>query len=514
MTIVAGVSGPYEAGDLLAPDADVLALPVSPPVAPPPAQTEPASPGAVVADEVTRAVLAELGVDLDGLAAAERMRGKAGEVTRVQAAPPRQSPKVLLVGVGTGGPGDLRKAGAALGRACRGKALLRTTVLSQAAADGVRAGVEGLILGGWSPQAWGTKNRDDAAPVAQAHLVGADSRAVERGAVHAEATARARDLAVTPSNVKNPKWLAAVAGEVAREHGLDIEIWDVERLLADGFGGLLAVGAGSASPPCLVRLDYRRPPGAKARREGAGKGAPIVLVGKGITFDTGGLSIKPREAMVPMKTDMSGAAAVLAAMAACRRLGVRRHVVGLLPLAENAVSGSSYRPSDVIRHLGGTTTEVTNTDAEGRLVLADALAYATTLRPAAIVDVATLTGAATLGLGRRHAALFATSEHLAAQLEEAAAACGERVWRLPLVEDYRAGLDSDVADLRHIASDNKLGGGAIVAALFLREFTAGLAWAHLDIAGPARSDGVEHEVPKGATGFGARLLLRWLETLR
>jgi leucyl aminopeptidase len=241
----------------------------------------------------------------------------------------------------------------------------------------------------------------------------------------------------------------------------------------------------------------------------------VVLIGKGVTFDTGGLSIKPREAMVPMKTDMSGAAVVLSVLAACRAIGVRRRVIGLLPLAENAFGAASYRPGDVVAHFGGLTSEVINTDAEGRMLLADALAFAhARLDPAVVVDVATLTGAATLGLGKRHAALYATDDALAAALERASVASGERVWRMPLVEDYRPSLDSEIADLRHVSIDGRIGGGSIVAALFLREFTGGRRWAHLDIAGPGRAERDENEVTKGATGFGARLLLRWLETLR
>jgi leucyl aminopeptidase len=239
-----------------------------------------------------------------------------------------------------------------------------------------------------------------------------------------------------------------------------------------------------------------------------------VLVGKGITFDTGGLAIKPREAMVPMRTDMSGAGAVLAALAACGAAGVRRRVVGLLPLAENAVGAASYRPGDVVRQYGGRTTEVVNTDAEGRVVLADAMAWADAhLDPEVVVDVATLTGAASLGLGRRHAALYSPDDDLAAALAAAAAASGEQAWRMPLVEDYRTAIDSTVADVRQAVTAPGFGAGSITAALFLREFAGGRRWAHLDIAGPARSDKDEHEVPKGATGYGARLLLRWLEGL-
>jgi leucyl aminopeptidase len=310
--------------------------------------------------------------------------------------------------------------------------------------------------------------------------------------------------------------MAGVARQVAQDAGLDVEVWDEQRLAAEGFGGLLAVGGGSASPPRFVRLEHR-PDGAGA--EGAGpehtqSQRPVVLVGKGITFDTGGLAIKPREAMLPMRTDMSGAGAVLAVLAACRAAGVRRRVVGLLPLAENAVGAASYRPGDVVRQYGGRTTEVVNTDAEGRVVLADAMAWAGEhLDPELVVDVATLTGAASLGLGRRHAALYSPDDDLAADLAAAGRAAGEQAWRMPLVEDYRAAIDSAVADVRQSVTAPGFGAGSITAALFLREFAGGRRWAHLDIAGPARSDREEHEVPKGPTGFGARLLLRWLEQL-
>jgi leucyl aminopeptidase len=240
----------------------------------------------------------------------------------------------------------------------------------------------------------------------------------------------------------------------------------------------------------------------------------MVLVGKGITFDTGGLAIKPREAMLPMRTDMSGAGAVLAVLASCRAAGIRRRVVGLLPLAENAVGAASYRPGDVVRQYGGRTTEVVNTDAEGRVVLADAMAWACEhLDPEVVVDVATLTGAASLGLGRRHAALYSPDDDLAAALAAAGQASGEQAWRMPLVEDYRPAIESSVADVRQAVTTPGFGAGSITAALFLREFAAGRRWAHLDIAGPARSDREEHEVPKGPTGYGARLLLRWLEQL-
>jgi leucyl aminopeptidase len=462
----------------------------------------------LVPGDLAAAVAERLGVDLAAVLAAEKATGRAGEVTRVPLLPGDDRPaRVLLVGIGNGRPEDLRRAGASVARAGRGRNTVLTDLGAGAGNDAVRAAVEGLLLGGWTPSATGTKDRSDAAPPREVLLDPAlPPDAVRLGRLHADATLLARRLAVTPSDVKDPAWVAAQAAGAAMAAGLDVEVWDEERLAAEGFGGVLSVAAGSAAPPRFVRLEYRP--------EGCADAAPVVLVGKGITFDTGGLAVKPREGMVPMKTDMSGAAAVLAAVVACPAAGVRRRVVGLLALAENALGARSYRPGDVVRHYGGRTTEVVNTDAEGRLVLADAMAWAQArLDPAVVVDVATLTGAASLGLGRRHAALYSTDDGLAAELADAAAASGERAWRMPLVEDYRPAVDSGVADLRQAVTESGYGAGSITAALFLREFAGGRPWAHLDIAGPARSDKEEHELPKGATGFGARLLLRWLESL-
>ena len=464
------------------------------------------------------------GFDPAAVVAAEKVTGRAGEVVRVPVQAPGGLPRrVLLVGVGAGTPGDLRRAGAGLARAVRGRDLVLVSLADGAGADAVRALVEGVQLAGYTLPAVGTKSRDDSLAARRVVLLGrVPADAVEAGLVHAEATVTARDLAATPSDTKNPAWTAGRAAEAAERAGLRVQVWDEADLARDGFGGLLAVGRGSATPPRLVRLDYRpeAPAGAVGRRAGtagpagaAGPVGPVVLVGKGITFDTGGLSVKPRESMVPMKTDMTGAAVVLATLAACARAGVRRPVTGLLALAENALGGASYRPGDVVRMYGGRTVEVSNTDAEGRMVLGDALAYAdAVLDPDVVVDVATLTGAATLGLGRRHAALFTDDDRLAGALAEAGSASGENVWRMPLVAEYRPVLDSPVADLRHVAGPG-VGAGAVVAALFLREFTGGRRWAHLDIAGTARADKDEHEVTRGPTGFGARLLLHWLQSL-
>ena len=463
-----------------------------------------------VPDATARLAAERYGFDLATVLKAERIAGRAGEVVRVPVQAPAGLPgRLLLAGTGAGAPRDLRRAGAAVARAVRGRDRVLVSLADGAAPDAVRAFVEGLQLGGYGLPAVGTRRRVDSAAARRVELLGrVTSAPVTAGERHARATATVRDLAATPSDVKSPAWLAAVAVRAAAEAGLSVQVWDERALEADGFGGLLAVGGGSATPPRFVRLDYDPPAGRRARGR-------VVLVGKGITYDTGGLSIKPREAMVPMKTDMAGAAAVLATLAACAGSGVRRPVTGLLAIAENAVGASSYRPSDVVRHYGGRTVEVTNTDAEGRMVLADALAYADAeLDPDVVVDIATLTGAATLGLGRRHAALFTEDDRLAAALEAAGTAAGELVWRMPLVAEYRKVLDSSVADLRHVTSTPAVGAGAVVAALFLREFAGGRRWAHLDIAGTARSDKDEHEITRGPTGYGTRLLLRWLETLR
>jgi leucyl aminopeptidase len=444
-----------------------------------------------------------LDIDLLRMAVREKAKGEPGEVVAVpvlaEAIPVQQ---VLLAGVGDSASTALRRAGAALARKVRGRSVLATTVAAAANDDGVAAFVEGLVLGSYS---FTRKSNDKRpAPLGEAVLVGSDvPGALHRASTVARAAATARDLTNTPSNEKSPDWLAREAVRLGDNAGLSVTVRDEATLRAEGWNGVLAVGMGSDRPPRVVELSYTP--------STASSGPHVVLVGKGITYDTGGLSLKPREAMVPMKTDMAGGAVVIATMAALRDLDVGVRVTGVVPIADNAPSGSAQRPGDVIRHYGGRTVEVFNTDAEGRLVLADALAYADErLAPDVVVDIATLTGAASIGLGRRHAALYSTSEPLAEELLAASAASGERLWRMPLVDDYRFALNSEVADLANISRKSEISGGSIIAALFLREFAGGRAWAHLDIAGPGRAEADEHEVTKGATGFGVRLLLRWL----
>ncbi|HVN85831.1 MAG TPA: leucyl aminopeptidase [Candidatus Binatia bacterium] len=325
--------------------------------------------------------------------------------------------------------------------------------------------------------------------------------ALARGRVLAEATCYARDLITTPAAEMTPNRLAQEARRLARSHHLGVRIFDEAALRRHGMGAILGVAQGSAQPPRLIELRYR-PHGRPRKR--------IAIVGKGITFDSGGLSLKPNDSMKLMKTDMAGGAAVIATMSALARLGAPVRVTGLVAAAENMPSGTALRVGDVIRHYGGRTVEVLNTDAEGRLVLADALAYAdAVLAPDVVVDLATLTGAARVALGSVMAALYATDDGLAAALLDAGTASGDRLWRMPLAEEYRAGLDSPVADLANVAGGPGRA-GSIDAALFLREFTGGRAWAHLDIAGAARATADDGETTKGATGFGTRLLLHWL----
>ncbi|WP_021600074.1 leucyl aminopeptidase family protein [Actinomadura welshii] len=456
-----------------------------------PVRSGPVAPAAEVA--------ASLSFTLDELLALHRAKGEPGEITAAQVRIGDRLRELLLYGVGEAAPADLRKAGAALARRGRGR-----TALVAGVPDGdLAAFTEGALLASYGFKIGAPPSRAPLGTLAVLTEAGpeADAPAIELGTARARATALARDLANTPSREKDPSWLAAEAERVAAENGLTVRVRGEKELLDEGFGGLLAVGGGSSRPPRLIELLYE--PEEPAERH-------VVLVGKGITFDSGGLSLKPNDNMKTMKTDMAGGAVVIAVMSALRGLGVRARVTGLVAAAENMPSGSSMRPGDVITHYGGTTSEVLNTDAEGRLVLADALAYAAArLDPDAVVDIATLTGAAKVALGLRHAALLASDDALAEALTRSGTAAGEPVWRLPLVADYRAAIDSDVADINNIGRGG-YGAGTITAALFLREFAGDRPWAHLDIAGPGRATSEDAEITRGATGFGVRLLLDWL----
>ncbi|MFC0037631.1 leucyl aminopeptidase [Actinomadura rayongensis] len=462
-------------------DADLFAVPVPAGAAAPDAE-----------------IAASLPFTLDELLTLHQAKGEPGEIVATPVRIGDRVRELLLYGVGAATPADLRRAGAALARRARGRASLAAGV----PAGDLAAFVEGALLASYGFSIGKPPSRPAAGTIFVLTEAGPEAAAdaIALGTVRARATALARDLANTPSGEKGPSWLAARATEIGAESGLTVRVRDEKELAEGGFGGLLAVGGGSARPPRLVELTYD--PGDADRH--------VVLVGKGITFDTGGLSLKPGPAMTTMKTDMAGSAVVLGVLSALRDLGVRTRVTGLLAIAENMPSGSAMRPSDVITHFGGTTSEVLNTDAEGRLVLADALAYADAeLDPDALIDVATLTGAAKVALGLKYGALFASDDALADALVAAGDAAGEPLWRLPLDEEYRPAIESDVADVANIGRPG-YGAGATTAALFLREFTGGRTWAHLDVAGPGRSGSDDGEISKGATGYAVRLLLSYL----
>jgi leucyl aminopeptidase len=424
---------------------------------------------------------------------------RAGAV-QVLPRPLRTPAKVLIVGVGDGDEGGWRAAGAAAARTAGPDESLQVALPAGTSLAAVRGLAEGLWLGGY-------RYRDAPQPSRSAgvDLITQDHDGYDGSLRQAQAVATAvwlaRDLTNTPSSVKNPAWFAdQVVAEAGRRSGLTVTVREPEQLRAEGFGGILAVGGGSATPPRLVELSWR-PAGATRH---------VVLVGKGITFDTGGISIKTRDGMKLMRKDMAGAAAVVAATLAAADLQLPVRVTALAPLAENAVSGSAYRPGDIITHYDGTTSESTNSDAEGRLVLADALGYAVArLAPDVVVDLATLTGANSVALGKRTAALYSHSDELAGALVAAGEAAGERMWRLPLPDDYVEYLHSDVAD-RH--SSPARGAGSVVAALFLQEFLGDKVteWAHLDMSAPSWAESSESDLTKGATGWGVRTLARYL----
>ncbi|WP_344133139.1 leucyl aminopeptidase family protein, partial [Luedemannella flava] len=370
--------------------------------------------------------------------------------------------------------------------------------------DALRAFAEGAWLGTYRFRV-GTDDPANAPSLRTLTLPRGDGAAVAlaEARVVVDGTVLARDLTNTSSFDKSPSWFIKTVARAARDVAhLDLTVLGEAELTDLGFGGLLAVGGGSPRPPRLLVIDYA-PPGARTH---------VVLVGKGITYDTGGYSIKPLDGMKLMRKDMGGAAAVSGAAVAAARLNLGVRVTALVPLAENMVSGSAMRPGDVIRHYGGLTSEIQNTDAEGRLVLADALAYAVEqYEPDLVVDLATLTGGSWVALGRRTAALFSANDELAGALTDAGAEVGEPLWRMPLADEYASGLASDIADMTNMPA----GPQPVVAALYLREFLGDLAdrWAHIDMSGPSWIETTDGHLVKGATGWGVRVLTRWLATL-
>lgn len=323
-------------------------------------------------------------------------------------------------------------------------------------------------------------------------------KGVSRAKIVCEAVSLARDLENAPSNEIYPESLAATAKASAEHYSYSIAVWNKKKIEQEGFGGLIGVNSGSAKPPVFIILEYK-----------GNTTPPVVLVGKGITFDTGGISIKPAANMGEMKMDMSGAAAVIGTMEAAARLKLPVHLIGLIPATENMPSGSAIKPGDIITHYGGKTSEVDNTDAEGRLILADALAYATRYKPAAVIDLATLTGACVVALGHHATGMMGNDEELMSRLKEAGEKTYERVWPLPLFEEYEKQIKSNVADVKNTGGR---WAGAITAGLFLKKFIGDYKWVHLDIAGTAILEEDLPYAPKGGSGVGVRLLVEFLRT--
>lgn len=416
---------------------------------------------------------------------------------------------LIVVGVGKNQThDDFRNAIGSVARGAAGKRKL-AIVIPADNVDAAGAIAEGALLGAYAFNEFrGVSNLPQRQSVKAIVLVSAAAKdavlvkAVNRAKIVTTAVNKARDLANTPPNAMPPAQLAAVAKEIAIKHKLAIEVLDEKVLKRKGYGGITGVGQGSANPPRLIRLAYRNP---KATQH-------LSIVGKGITFDTGGISIKPHLGMHEMKADMSGAAAVIATIAAIAELRLPINVTAYAACAENMPGGNAQRPGDVVTAYGGRTVEVLNTDAEGRLVLMDALVRAQEDAPDLVVDVATLTGAAVIALGRRIAAVMSPDESLSTHIVDAGRRSGERYWPLPLPADYRTKLDSSVADIANIAEPY---GSSLYGGLFLQDFIAPKqSWIHLDIAAPAfNSEGPYDYTPKGATGSAVRTLVTIAEDL-
>lgn len=445
--------------------------------------------------------------DLPEHALALGFKAKRGELAMLPSTARISARAVAIVGLGNEPRIDtsiLRRTAATAARKLAHHSSVATTLHDALGGDAAACAVgEGFLLGSYRYS--GHKSSSRTSQLEQVQLVGASNDAVARGRVLGDATRLARDLVNEPAATMTPEILARKAREVADVHGLECTVFEEKELRERGFGGILGVARGSSQPPRFIMLRHA-PEGATGK---------VALVGKGVTFDSGGYSIKPAKSMETMKTDMAGAAAVLGAMTGVVRLGIKTEVLALIPATENMVNGDAIKPGDVITHYGGKTSEVLNTDAEGRLILGDALAFASEQKPQAIVDIATLTGSIQIALGKKIAGVFSNDDGLLRELEGAAESVGERLWHMPLAHEiYRNEIDSDVADIKNTGSSSPYG-GAVVAALFLREFVAdGTDWAHLDIAGVGRADGDYDEVTRGGTGIGTRTLLTWLEGRR
>ncbi|MFA7535452.1 MAG: leucyl aminopeptidase [Desulfuromonadales bacterium] len=446
----------------------------------------------------------------------QEFTGKAKELLLLH--PGRRLPaeRVLLVGLGKERKNNrerLRQAAGVAAAFLQGKKIVSFAVGSSSLplregelAGAVHALVEGVVLATYRFDRYRTENRDELCPELAGLIFLAETQAQVRQAEEGVATARAicrgvvlaRDLVNEPGNVKAPEYLAEQARKLAQEVGLQCTVLDRAQLEREGFGALLGVAQGSAREPRLITLEHRG---------GNSDSQPVALIGKGVVFDAGGISLKPAEKMDEMKMDMAGAAAVLGTMLSAALLKLPVNLVGIIPAVENLPSGSAIRPGDILTSLSGRTIEVLNTDAEGRLILADALTYAQRFEPRLIIDLATLTGACIVALGHHATAVLGNHEGLIRQLIRAGEKAGERLWQLPLWEDYAGQLKSEIADVKNIGGRPA---GTITAAAFLQKFAGETSWAHLDIAGTAWEEKGRPYTPRGGTGIGVRLLLEYL----
>jgi leucyl aminopeptidase len=455
-----------------------------------------------------------LGSDLIKICRQSNFKGKLGETLTVPSLGKIKPKVIVLVGVGKRAKVTSDTVRRAAGRVCgsvKGYSSVATTLASVARppAASIQALVEGILLGSYSFDRYKTsegkpkkKNEDRLSRVL---ILGraADARAakgaVSAGEIISESVCWARDLVNTPAGDMPPASMAAEARKMAKQTGISIKVWTPAELERGGMGGILGVGAGSEYPPRLIELSYS---GGRASQP------PVGLVGKGITFDSGGLSLKDAKNMEWMKADKGGASAMLAAMRAVALLKAKVNVVAAIPCAENMPSGSATKPGDVLHHRNGKTSEVLNTDAEGRLVMADALALLAEKKPAAIIDAATLTGACMVALGDQIYGVMGSDSSLVREILAAGKQTGEPGWELPLWDGYKSSIKSSVADVKNIGSR---WGGAITAALFLKEFVGAVPWVHLDVAGTAFSEGAGGDYwPKGATGSPARTVIQFL----
>ncbi|MEK6284885.1 MAG: leucyl aminopeptidase [Acidobacteriota bacterium] len=470
-------------------------------------------------EKADEGALKELDERTDGIVnqilGTDEMRGKQGDMVYVHRPGKLRAGRLLLIGAGKRedfSVNTIRKVTGSAARFLRGKGARSMAVLRRSQLDignSAQAAVEGVLLGLFEPDMYKTENKEERRIdelVLVAAMAGSEealASGVERGRIIGEAVNLARELSNEPSSTLTPSELAERAKETASKFGLDIDVLDEARMKELGMGALLGVARGSDEPAKLIVLRYT--PGES---EPAGDEADLIaIVGKGITFDSGGISIKPAEGMEKMKYDMSGAAATLAAMRAIAQLKPRVNVIGLMPTTENMPSGRAYKPGDVLRAMSGKTIEVINTDAEGRLILADAISYARKLGATKIIDLATLTGAVSIALGTINVAILGNNQLLVDEVRAAAREVGERFWQLPMDDDYREMIKSDIADIKNSAGRNA---GTITAAYFLHEFAEDTPWVHLDIAGTAWENDRKPYMAKGPTGVAIRTLINYV----